>query len=73
MTWASLLRLTSTLQKELLKDYSAKTPLIIEEYHKDSVECDGEEDLLSRVLKRQQVCEWQYVVGGGTDDCKDSL
>ena len=73
MICVSLLRLTSTLQKELLKDYSAKTPLIIEEYHKDSVECDGKEDLLSWVLKWQQVCEWQYVVAGGTDNYKDSL
>ena len=43
------------------------------EYPSDSVECDGEEDLLNQVLKQQQVREWQYVVVGGTDDYKDSL
>jgi hypothetical protein len=61
------------LQKELLEDYSARMPLIIEEYHKDSVDCDMEEDLLTWMLKRQQVSELQMEPVKGTDCCKDSV
>jgi hypothetical protein len=42
-------------QKSLLEDFSSQTPLIISEYHKDSLRCDEEEDPLSRVLMRQKV------------------
>jgi hypothetical protein len=42
-------------QDSLLEDFSSQTPLIISEYHKDSLKCDEEEDLRSRVLMRQKV------------------